>query len=580
MRFIIVSIIVVGLCVAFVQAVLATNCGPYSAPSFDCVSVNDMESQSAVNTFVPLSSQTTLTYLSTAVVTTTEFCWNCLPSFSRTITTSANGVMQIDYPALEFVGDITTSPIQLRKRVTLTPGKYRLATRAATSPNSSGIELDVNLVLPGIDESIVSAMGQTTFGLGPRFDLGGIEWRETEDFTLLYTTEADLRVIVGNMNWDEYVLIDAIYIVKTVNFTAPTLPPGTPTPRPLATSLPAATPFCIGGSGTPTPTPPIGVFGTPVPTATPVVIATNEFAVIDVFAGGIGNQWQKMPGTLDSELRWSNQRNYTPYAYHEQEWGPDGGRTPGSALMYYSAVMSDVIDRPALVFSFANPPTSTVYLDGWGNAISLVAGQRAYVEVFKQEAGWLTFTQVTSYQVGAGAWYPFHTSITHAGGLQAIAIAVSRNDNARLSGVYLDDLYLYNTLSATPPCNSIYGVFISRQNAIDITGGNGTYSVVVNANKPCPTAHPQANNFFGPILGGITELLDGLFGLSDPHVAGSINGPFQDALLSPIGSMFFYLSILFDWGWVIEAVSWGLRMATFVMLIATIRAVKFTLPFL
>lgn len=413
--------------------------------------------------------------------------------------TSADGVLTVAGSSPTF-----------HKTMYLQPGQYLIVTRAGTSFNLFGSDRLFMNVTPA---------GTTSFNVGSFPIPNNFQTIISNEFTVSSPGDVDIE-LQGDSSTTLY--FDYIWIVQSSTPT-PTPGAGTPTVTPVpaaATPIPTGTPYCITESATATPGPPQFEL---TPTATPSP-NLNNWTVLDHFDFA----------TLSSIWTVAGNGVYNSFSTGR------GTSKPGAVFIPYSVAPGGwdhtSMLRTALIWRPTDVLTDTVYTDGWARADFVPTGTAVTAEVWTLDGGTLEWSQADTTQVSSGSWYNFHTELTSAGGVVAVAFLSSRSDDATSGGIYLDDIYIYGDLANSPRCDGAY---------ISPPGGGpeppDTTPITFPSDKPCPPNLNVPNNFWGPLLANLTLFLDGLFAFSPLHNNLNLAGTVRDLINAPI---FIYLQLI------------------------------------
>lgn len=373
--------------------------------------------------------------------------------------------------------------------------------------------------------------------------IGFGEWRGNY---ATHTSEIFYVLNPGNVNIDIHTLgggtyyLDSVWVVPNATATATPNPVfNTPTPIPgtiiptdqRATPMPAGTQYCIPA---PTATPPGQYQQTPVPTATPD--SAHEWSILDTFMNAVLNNeiWQGIGGVSTT-----GQVNHSS----------TGDR---SVNINYSAAPPDwdgsVLTRTALVYAPLGGMTGPVYVDGWAQADIVPVGHSAKIEVWYLTDIWHKAGETS---ISARNWYPFHLIVETGNNPSAIAIVSSRSDNPPGGYIFIDDIYIYGSLAFSPRCDGTYpeGTTSGSGGLNPNITGDGE-SVLIDgypSDKPCPTDITKPNNFYGPLISGLTLFFDQITAGLPPHEVGFWRDVVQNTLSSPIGTFAALTGIFIDW---------------------------------
>jgi hypothetical protein len=427
----------------------------------------------------------------------------------------AYGVLQAS-PLDGSHNDTAHLTIQVAKSVYLQPGNYSLHMRMATESGSDYLGVDV----AGSGTTPGSYLFTATQG----------SWTEYATDIIHVQAPGLVTWIIGSTNgfWLDWVQVQALggdVATPTPNILAPTPTPLAHTPIPTdqqATPIPVGTQFCQVA----TPTPQAPAYGS-TPTA-----PANDWGYLDRFSGGIG-QGLSISGS--------------GVAYSDQ-MGPDNAQ--GVLAIDYSADSSPA-GSLSNAFVFDQPLTPTLYLDGFAMADAIPIGASASVHVWLRDAS-SNWYEAGSASFSAVHWYPFHITVTDPAGAtapySALAISVSRSDNPSSVPAFLDNLYLYGTLTRAPDCSGGY----PPDTTSFVGGGLGpdnypTTSIQYPIGKACPA--PVMNipdNFWGPFFEWSTLQFWRITAFFPDHVAHSFFSAIQTVANSPIWVYASVATMLFD----------------------------------
>lgn len=424
----------------------------------------------------------------------------------------------------EASGPNVISQAMIKHTFLVPAGDYQVVaryTRVGRVFNSGGLSMEWAADDMGTNQVYCTGSGTWTGGFGI-YTCGS--------FHVFAEQQIEITLLSGDDMYFDYIYLEQV----TTSDPTPTHWHETPdewgaTPVPTnarATPQPTATLFC---QPDPASTPAISQYQA---TATPTPAST--FAVLDTFKYVyIWDVWQ----TAGDAVKISQAVNHDF----------DGQGATGNSLSvgfngHDTALTTLATLSQALIMEYDFP--QPVYIDGWAQAQSIPAGETGYIEVWYRDpvtGDWLRSSQTP---ISAQYWYPFHTEVMST---TAVAFVASRSDNPGEStgSIYLDDLYLYGSLSLRPYCGGSFPT--TDINGDDVTNQPGTDVLWIPENKPCPGSIDRPNNFWGWLLSGMTFFMDSLFATTPYHTPGMLQVQVNNILLSPILGMFTFLAILFDW---------------------------------
>lgn len=457
---------------------------------------------------------------------TTTLQWIANKTFGFLIwQTSADGVLVVNGRTVGLEG--------IRKTLYLDPGYYQMQLRAGSS---DGLGSNIFMIVYLPDDQ--------------RLDIGscnvsGFEICESSTFTV--TTSGMVTLNIDDYgSWENLgatIYLDYIDLAQVAQLPTATPPPaGTPTATPQAansTPVPTTTPYCVN---VPTATPGAPQFAiTPTVTATPA----NAWGLMDKFGYlTLGGGAWTVSGNVSIAQNVGhglsgNGAVQVPNSHPPDAW--DQSTMPLNALIYA---------RPG---EFTLP----FYLDFWAQASYVPAGVTNTVQVWVLDPTLPYWTLMLEQAVSTSAWYAIHAQVNApvSNRISAVAITSQRSDGSTAEKVYIDDVYFYGNISMAPRCNGELPPNVSDGANPDSILGTRPDPLIINngevifvpENKPCPTNIDRPNNFWGYLLAGVTLFMDNMFALTPMHTPGQFQGLVKTLILSPIGSLFIYMSILLDW---------------------------------
>ncbi len=439
--------------------------------------------------------------------------------------------LNTDHAALDYAqgvlkvsGMSNAGDLPIHKTVYLQTGHYYLQFRASQEPS-----LNYSLY-------VTADVGGTTFGLCSD-GLTSFGYRTITTCILDVATPGPVTFGIAAHGTAYF---DYIYILQqgateptstpNVYFATATPRPGTPippsaqaTPQPTGTAFCDARPAALTGPG------PYEVTATPSPNP------TTAWYFLDTFHTFQFNPNWKAEGAviMSQAVDHTGDQSYSTFV----PYPGIGSSATSSATLPQALILSRSITAPA-------------YVDGWAQADSVPIGATGYVQVWTYDgANWNRVDQIA---ISAQRWYPFH--ITVSASTQALAFVGNRSDDPVESsgGIYLDDLYVYGDLSLKPYCDNSYRSGVSDVNGY-VNSNDGDSLLSIPVDKPCPGPINRPNNFWGYLMAGLTYFMDQIFAQAPYHQPGQFREMSRNLLLSPVLSMFTYLSILLDWSWPINA---------------------------
>jgi len=306
------------------------------------------------------------------------------------------------------------------------------------------------------------------------------------------STSAELEAAFAYAPLERRVWVDYIWVQK-VSDSYPTPNPALPTLPAVATPPPMPTEVCR--ESTP-PTPAPDQFSlTPTP-------APYQFYDHETFNSGTGN-WTRIAGTVG----WVSSPSHS------------NSLDVGALQMQYSDDEANLGERDAAAFAFSPPITGPVYVQGFAHVdAQLLAGQTAWLEVWYLDDA-ATWQKDGQHMLGYNRWQPFHSELPSVT-IQAVGLAVYRSDGNVTETVTVDDLTIYNNLNLRPLCSKYNNADGTDANAFPV---QGRYNITYPADKVCPPDLADVpNNFWGPLLAGLTILTDNLFAFAPTYTPGRL----------------------------------------------------------
>lgn len=449
--------------------------------------------------------------------------WAASGTYSRTCnwwefycsgwTSTASGVLNVHInPPLTYVA---LPAATIHKWVDLTPGTYKVISRFSADP----IDVAANRLLAAV--SVAVNYNNTTAQLSTE---GG--WTtssrqftqfESSTFTIDRAGSAELVADFSGAPIEHMVSVDFIWLVR-VSDSYPTPNPALPTLPAYATPPPLPTEACRLLQPTPTP----GAFSL-TPTATPPASFYNH----ETFNTGTGN-WGRVAGTVD----WVSQNHGNSIDL-------------GAVRLAYSLVTDTFTSRSALAFQFSPAITGPVYLNGFvyvNNAI--LAGASAYLEVWYLDGGDVWHSE-QEHLLGAGSWRPFHSQMP-SGTIKALGLAARRSDGDTAQTITVDDLTVYNRYEERPLC-SLYNGSTPQTADANLYPRADVYSINVPNGRDCPPASLDVpNNFWGPLLAGLTVFLDRITAPFPGHSPGTTTTAASELSQAPVWQFLAIIASLWD----------------------------------
>jgi hypothetical protein len=417
---------------------------------------------------------------------------------------------------LIYVSGANPNGYTIRKTFNLGVGTYQIKFRAHDdfSLNSQSIYVWINYTT-------------LTYDVSPSAQLS--PWYYTEftsgQFQIASPGPVSIQIVTKAPTFYDYIWIEKIPDTEPTPtpypyFHTATPRPGTPIPTEAqATPQPTATPYCQ-----PKPTGVAQFNMTPSPTP------PGMAPFLDTFKDGINSAWN----ATGHDVYVSSAMDHT------------GNGNSGSAYIGYNgfptaqATASALNEALILQDNFSNP----FYVNLWAQADVVPVGETGYVEIWTLTA--TTWTRAAQFPISAGRWYPIFATIS--GAPSAIAFIGSRSDGpVESSGtIFIDDVYIYPSTNLAPYCDGSYAPTVNDVSGENISGLQYT-DLYWPADRPCPQFAPVPNNFWGPLLNGIALFIDQIFAWAPLHAAGWMPLMVTNTLLSPVGVMFTFCAILFDW---------------------------------
>ena len=438
---------------------------------------------------------------------------------TRGLNDTANGVLVVSGTGGSNGG------LTVRKDIYLDPGNYRLIARVSRDWSLGGLNSSLLLVVSagGFDHGI------NIDGDVPIFSFG-ILTSDIIPITSSGPTGIELTGF-GKVFYDYIWLekMEDIAPTPTMNTNFPTLTPHPGTSIPpiaQATPQPTATPFCVDA-------PVVTAVSTyqPGPTPTP---SASKWAFLDTFENLIlGSAWS----ANGNDVYGSGNANHLGSGSHAAYIGYNGFLQSVSATSAFSEAL-------ILPMNFTVP----IYLNAWAQADVIPIGATGLIEIWEHDPDSSTWHRSGQFNISARNWYPFHAEVSPVSGasIDAIAFVSTRSDEPEhgSGGIYLDDVYVYGDPSLTPHCDGTY-----PEGVVDLNAPGAHVAEIPwwPADRPCPTLPPEPNNFWGPLLTGLQIFMNGVFAWSPLHPTGQLTSFVSNFLLSPIGVLFTFSAILFDW---------------------------------
>jgi hypothetical protein len=418
--------------------------------------------------------------------------------------------------------------VRFYKTVTLPPGHYQVAVRLAAYENGSSL-VQGGILRPNGTET---NLGSATFGSSPNVKIFS-EFELTSPGDVTLWIDASFAII-----------IDYVWVISSLT---PTATPGAGTPT--ATSVPntatpanTPTPYCVN-RGTPTPG-----FPQSGSTATPTPYWQNDFTYYYNFDSQTVNPIQT--------LYWTAQGAGIAQSANGR------GTSQSSSIFVPFSVYGEVgSTRKAIMHSLPletfTSTVTTMSVDAWARASFVAQSTTAKAEIWYQD-GLDNWHEAVSVTVGTSYWYALHAVISDVNGIDVVALVNSVSDASTVNGVYWDDVYFYgNPTKNAPDCNSWFITEGYGNPDIEPSGNNvsegvdtvppSSVSITVNGNKTCPADYNTPNNIWGFILTGLMYASDVFFGPFAAHEIGATYDAINNLISSPMGTMFVWVSILFDW---------------------------------
>jgi hypothetical protein len=298
--------------------------------------------------------------------------------------------------------------------------------------------------------------------------------------------------------------MDYVWVVKVASG------PGTPTATLLpatATPAPTSTPYCYA----PPPTPAVPPFGA---TATPTPNPNSDWFVYTDFNGS------SLPAG----------------------WSQSG---TGSITVAYGAAYipaSTAGDRIGLTHerTFNTP----FYITGRASAQLVPAGKTMRLEVWLFDGSW---SKATEFIISSGRAYPFYYQVNSAG-VTAVSFSGRMSDESTDYGISLEYLWLFGRRERGPICGAS-GQPVDPIKAPPLEGPPPEGHPITGwpADKPCPGAVlTEPNNFWGPLLTGLTLFMDQLTAPWPAHEPSSMTSAMQTFVSAPIWAYPSLIGLLFD----------------------------------
>lgn len=433
-------------------------------------------------------------------------------------------------------GVLTVSGIGLvSKNMYLYPGNYRLTYRG-------GVDL-------GLDNGYINWTRRYMNNVYQSF--ATIQHTDLFEEHTLYFNVEDLgnyflalgSLTDGRTKYIDYICIKNVTGTLTATPTRPvcdgclaTPTPYTQTPTPYpspATPIPTNAWQCSDDATSPNATATPRVYTTTVtPTPLPIEIG---MAVLETFDYGVRSEGFSVIGT-----------GFGGGAPMEASPGPDGGQS-SFAIPYKNNGSSPASSLDKAVI-FENPGLAQgVYMDIWATADIVPISGTATLHVWLLDGNNNQWYEVKTQTISARNWYPVQirpgTVVTvPSGQIAAVAVTASRSDNPAGGYMYVDNWYLYNRVEYAPPCDGTY-----PQESLPIGEVGG---IRWPADKACPPSIIEGNNFWGPILTQFTVWMYTIFTDADEHTPGIWVAWGRTTILEPMITIFVYLGVLFDWGYV------------------------------
>lgn len=509
--------------------------------------------------FLPTANGTLLTWSQTVSYTYTCSWWQigCTSWVS-----TADGVMQMEMNPAALSYQYGTFPDAVAERwIDLEPGTYRVYTRFSLPVGDSNTLTE----LPAYSLSFFynnSVINVTNGGTGAWFNsamLGERKYQEkySDEFIIDRATPARMIISGGFLKNHEKLSIDFLKI-EQVSTSYPTPNPALPTIAPYATPGAFPTPVCRVYTQTVP-----GFSMTPTPTPTP---SGTVYKLGETFDNPTWQTWQKISNNNSNDVDWILGGRGFDFI---------GG---GAVIMNVSPTTDTVTDRAGIGLGWTSPMTTPIYVSGWARTDDIIyAGGRVTVEVWALQSD--TWSQVDTQVIGFGVWYPFYAEILGGGNVQALILVVSDNQSTTRK-VKLDDLYIWNDNSVMPYCdfdNTVNNATFSGL-ITDTANITDSYNVFIASGRPCPADLSVANNFWGPLIAGMTQFMDGFTGPFPYHPPNLFYSQVESLADSPAWAYWAILQTLFDWSVVKAIVGTVLIMEVIRNIVLAWRFIKSLIP--
>lgn len=448
----------------------------------------------------------------------TQTTWLATKTFGAVLRSSADGLLTV-----------AVNPHTVETTVRLDPGSYVINTRYATDISWLAVwsqhTFTVNVILPDnptSNQTLTVFDSATTDRTRENFSTF-----QTDPFTT--TLGGDVKIILA---WDgvgnNTVFLDHVMIGDWGSvIVAGPFTPSPPTGTPWPTQPPQATP--VAGSA--------AFYCVPTSTSDMNIPPENYWAALtDGQIDTINNQrpavrpqqlgWDVVPTTtttLAASYMGAAGSSIVPYAVD-----PNDGSFTRPGITWHKVVSVTQYGEIA-------PP---FYVDIAAEASNLTAGETAYIDVLKKVSG--TWSVAQSLQISSGVWRTAHYTITSVSAVQAVGFA-ARGPAGK--SAYIGRILIYGDPALAMRCDnsfsditvSPYGLPTTSQ---PVAAGQ---TIVFPITKDCPPPITEPNNFWGPLLSGITIWLDTFTAFWPAHTESGFIDSITALSQSPVWS---FISII------------------------------------
>lgn len=470
-----------------------------------CAVADDFET--SVDDWTANNESGTAVWLPSQEFTKTCQWWefSCLPWLS-----SGAGIMKVTFKnAFDPALPVTT----LQKFITLSPGTYRIEVRFASQPKDVLDPYAASARVSVTYNNTTAPVLQGKYWINPTWQFGVYS---TDSFVVDRETAAKVQLDLVFRN--DPIFFDRIWVIRE-STDYPTPNPALPTLPAYATPIPMPTEVCRRLQD-PTPLP----FSL-TPTAAP---STADVYIHESFTVFTNAKWVPFPDQSEG-IEWDSMSR--------------GDKTRvGSVIMRASLSADEPPERAALGFVTSEPITAPVYINGFVSNLSPIPqGVTANVEVWAMDDT-DTWSLIQTHAVSWGAWQPIHTAI-NSGVVRALALAFSRTDGNTTDQIRLDDITVYTNFAERPYCTDDW---VRAELDPDSRPQDESYSFSVPLDRDCPDDLLVPNNFWGPLLAGLTQFLDTLTAPFPGHKPGSTTLAARELSQAPVWNFLAIIASIWD----------------------------------